>query len=431
MTRNQSAVNTLTILGQVFKPFLRLLLAALPLLAWAAPDAAEFRARREALRRASPGALVYAQGGTEAERGNIRTGFLQDANFYYLSGWMEPGAALLVGPETDVLLLPEPDPARDRYTGAKQHAGSPDIAARTGFARVVSTKELAALVASQPGARLLASPSPAPEALRAAAGGRETGSAVEAIHQLRMIKSPAEIAMVQQAADVSIEAHKAAWRRMGPGLFEYQVAASMGFVYFDAGCEHHAYPPIVASGQNAIVLHYQRNKRRMDAGDLLLMDVGAECGMYAADITRTVPVSGRYTPRQRELYNAVLAAADAAIAAAKPGATLEQLNGIARETLKKAGEARGGKTLDNYLTHFVSHGVGLDVHDPASRTAPLEPGMIVTIEPGVYIPEEAAGIRVEDMILITRDGARNMTAALPRTARAIESFLAARPKARR
>ena len=415
----------------MFRPFLRLLLAGLPLLAWAAPDAAEFRARREALRRANPGALVYVQGGTEGERGNIRTGFLQDSNFYYLSGWMEPGAAVLVSPDTDVLLLPEPDPARDRYTGAKQHAGSPDIAARTGFARVAAAKELAALAAAQPGARLLVSPSPAPEAFRVAAAGRETASAVESIHQLRMVKSPAEIEMVQRSGDVLMEAHKAAWRRMAPGVHEYQVAATMGFVYFDAGCEHHAYPPIVASGKNAIVLHYQRNKRRMDAGELLLMDVGAECGMYAADITRTVPVNGHFTPRQRELYNAVLASADAAIAAAKPGVTFEKLNGIARETLKKAGTSKSGKTLDNYLTHFAGHGVGLDVHDPTGRTAPLEPGMIITIEPGVYIPEEDTGIRVEDMILITPGGARNMTAALPRTAGEIERFLAARPKARR
>jgi Xaa-Pro aminopeptidase len=233
---------------------------------------------------------------------------------------------------------------------------------------------------------------------------------------------------VQHAADVSVKAHKAAWQRIAPGLHEYQVAATMSNVYFEAGCERHAYPPIVASGPKSIILHYNENKRRMDGGELLLMDVGSECSMYAADITRTVPVSGKFTARQREVYTAVLGAADAAIAAAKPGVTFSKLNDIAREHLRQAGSSKSGKTFDNYAIHFLGHGVGLEVHDPLDRQIPLEAGMILTIEPGVYIPEEGIGVRIEDMILITKDGARNMTADLPRDPAAIEKAMAARAK---
>ncbi|MEP7364208.1 MAG: aminopeptidase P family protein [Acidobacteriota bacterium] len=374
-------------------------------------EANDCHARREALRKKYPDSFVVVMGNTEEEKGNLRGGFVQDPNFFYLSGWMEPGAALIIGPKLDVLLLPEANPTRERYTGKKGSATDDGIADRTGFDRVAPMAELNAI-----------------QAELEKAGAHELTAAKEKIEQLRMVKSKAEIARVQHAVDVSVEAHKAAWQRIAPGLHEYQVAATMGNVYFEAGCERHAYPPIVASGPKSIILHYNENKRRMDGGELLLMDVGAECAMYAADISRTVPVSGKFTARQREVYNAVLGAADAAIAAAKPGVTFNRLNDITREHLRQAGSAKGGKTLDNYLTHFLGHGVGLEVHDPLDRQIPLEPGMILTIEPGLYIPEEGIGIRIEDMIVITKDGARNMTADLPREPAAIEKAMAARPK---
>ena len=376
-----------------------------------AGESGDFRARREALRKQNPDALIVLTGATEEEKGNIRSGFVQEPNFYYLSGWMEPGAALVIGPKLDVLLLPEANPTRERYTGKKGSATDPGIAERTGFDRVAPMAELKAIQEEQE-----------------RAGVRELTGAKEKIQQLRMVKSASELERIQHAADVSVEAHKAAWRRIAPGLREYQVAATMSNVYFEAGCERNAYPPIVASGPKSIILHYNENKRRMDGGELLLMDVAGECSMYAADITRTVPVNGKFTARQREIYNAVLAAADAAIAAAKPGVTFAKLNDIARERLRQAGTAKGGKTLDNYLTHFLGHGVGLEVHDPTDRQAPLEAGMVITVEPGVYIPEEGIGVRIEDMIVITQDGARNMTAALPREAAAIEKAMGARAK---
>jgi Xaa-Pro aminopeptidase len=374
-------------------------------------EAGDYRARREQLREANAGTYFVLMGATEEEKGNLRSGFVQEANFYYLSGWTEPGAALVVGPKADILLLPEANPTRERYTGKKGSAADAGIAERTGFARVAAINELKAIK----------------EELEKS-GAAELANAPEKIQKLRMIKSHAELERLQHAADVSVEAHKAAWRRIAPGLREYQVAATMTNVYFEAGCERSAYPPIVASGPKSIILHYNENKRRMDSGELLLMDVAGECAMYAADITRTVPVNGKFSARQREIYNAVLASADAAIAAAKPGVSFSRLNDIARETLRKAGTAKGGKTLDHYLTHFLGHGVGLEVHDPTDREGPLQAGMVITIEPGLYIPEEGIGVRIEDMIVITKEGARNMTAALPREAAAIEKAMAARVK---
>src|SRR5205085_12604381 len=151
---------------------------------------------------------------------------------------------------------------------------------------------------------------------------REIVNAAGAIAKLRMDKSPAELAFIQKATDVSVEAHRAAWKAAAAGMYEYQVAAAMMNVYFSHGCERNAYAPIVGSGPNSTILHYSRNSRRMDRGEVLLMDVGAECAGYVTDITRTVPIGGKFTKRQREIYDIVLGAQNAAIAAIKPGMTL-------------------------------------------------------------------------------------------------------------
>jgi Xaa-Pro aminopeptidase len=211
------------------------------------------------------------------------------------------------------------------------------------------------------------------------------------------------------------------------------VGTAMTAVYFDSGCERNAYAPIVASGPNAVTLHYNRNDRRMDAGELLLMDVGAECAMYAADLTRTIPVSGKFTARQRELYEIVLGAQRAAIAAAKPGMTLaregaKSLFLVAKNYMDASGKSASGKPLGDYFTHGLGHHIGLDVHDPGVPAAPLEAGNVITIEPGIYIPEEGIGIRIEDMILITETGAKVLSAGLPSAPEEIEKILDGRRK---
>lgn len=380
------------------------------------PAADEYPQRRAALAAAlEHGAVVVFAAGEESA-GAGRTGFRQDTNFYYLSGWEEPGAALLIGPQTDILFLPKPETRRETYHGRMLDPADPGAAAATGFRTVLPLARLEGELGRvlENSRRIYTVGEEATVRLRRAFPLREVASAGEALARLRMTKSPAEIASLRRAAEASMEAHRAAWRRAAPGVYEYQVAAALAHSWLEAGCERAAFAPIVASGPNAVVLHYEKNRRRMEAGELLLIDAGAECAAYAADVTRTVPVSGRFSERQRKLYEAVLAAQQAAIAAVKPGARLADLTRAAREHL----DANGG--LGRYLTHRVSHHVGLDVHDPADLDAPLAENMVITVEPGVYIPEENLGIRIEDMVRVTKTGAEILTAALERAPEAIE-----------
>ena len=243
------------------------------------------------------------------------------------------------------------------------------------------------------------------------------------IARLRMHKSPEELALLQRSIVATIDAHRAAWKRAAPGLYEYQVAATMTGLYFNDGCQRSAYEPIVGSGPNSTILHYSRNSRRMDRGELLLMDVGAECSGYAADITRTIPVGARFTDRQREIYEVVLGAQNAVIAAIKPGLAFSELSKIAREHINTHGKDSHGEPLGKYFTHGVSHHVGLDVHDATDFSQPLAEGNVITVEPGIYIPEENIGIRIEDMVLVTKDGAKLLSGALPRDPGEVEKAL--------
>ncbi len=381
----------------------------------------EYRSRREALRNSLKGGMLILVGNTESERGDLRSPFFQEPNFFYLTGWKEPGAILVAAPDRETLFIPRRDPERERWTGRKAAPGDPNIRQVTGFDEVLAGEEFEArlpeLAKSASKIYTLAR-SPAAEKLKALLPLREFADAAGEIARLRMKKSDSELALIRKATEISIKAHRAAWRRLAPGLFEYQLAATAANVYFDAGCERHAYPPIVGSGPNATVLHYNANSRRMDAGELVLMDIGAECAGYAADLTRTVPVGGKFTKRQRELYQIVLGARKAVIAAVKPGMTLARtgpnsLHQIAVDYFNKHGKAGDGEGLGKYFTHGIGHHVGLEVHDAADPARPLEAGMVITVEPGLYIPEEGIGIRIEDMVLVTESGAEVLSAALP------------------
>jgi Xaa-Pro aminopeptidase len=201
----------------------------------------------------------------------------------------------------------------------------------------------------------------------------------------------------------------------------------MSDVFFENGCERYAYSPIVGSGPNSTILHYSANRRRMDQGELLLIDAAAECGYYASDITRTVPINGKFTARQREIYEIVLGAQKAAIAAIKPGARMagetDSITRIARDYINSHGKDLHGEPLGKYFTHGLGHPVGIDVHDPAVN-GPLQAGMVITVEPGIYIPEENIGVRIEDVVLVTEKGARVLSQALPREVDEIEKALA-------
>jgi len=243
-------------------------------------------------------------------------------------------------------------------------------------------------------------------------------------HVLRVEKSPAEIDLIRKATDASVAAHLAAWKRMKPGLHEYEIAATMVDTYSELGCERSAYAPIVGSGPNGVVLHYSANRRRMDSGEVAVIDVGAECSGYTSDVTRTVPVNGKFSARERELYDIVLGAQKAAIAAMKPGVKVrgdsKSLYQIAYDYINTHGKDLHGQPLGKYFNHGLSHFIGLDVHDPGDINVPLEPGMVISIEPGVYIAEESVGIRIEDTVVVTETGADVLSAALPKDADEIE-----------
>lgn len=404
-----------------------LALVSLPVFA---VDVSEYRQRRAKVREllGKEKGLLVLYGASEDERGDLRSRFFQEANFYYLTGWTEPGARLLLTPSDEYLFLPPRNETKERYTGRKLAPGDPNS---TGVANLLSTARFEVtlfqnLDAAEKLFALLNINKSSP--LKRLTGQRPIESAAPLLFPLRQIKSPAELALIQKSADVSVAAHLAAWRRAASGLFEYQISATMTNVYFEAGCERSSYPPIVGSGPNATVLHYNRNDRRMDSGEVLLMDVAGECSMYAADITRTIPVNGKFSARQREIYEVVLGAQRAAIAAVKPGMRLAKetensLHKIAMDYINKHGRSLKGEPLGKYFTHGLGHHVGLDVHDPGLPVAPLEAGNVITIEPGIYIPEEGIGVRIEDMLLVTETGSRLLTGALPSEPEAIEKAL--------
>jgi Xaa-Pro aminopeptidase len=384
----------------------------------------EYKSRRAELRKSLDGVMILF-GADEPE--DLHNAFFQESNFLYLSGWREPGAVMLLTRSEEVLFLPPRNVQQETFTGKKTLPEDGEAPERTGFAKVlpreaIETTYLKILGSSRniytlPGDQRA-------QKLRTLGALHEERNAGPEIARLRVMKSPAEIELIAQATDATVAAHLAAWKRMRPGLFEYEISAAMTNVYFERGCERSAYAPIVASGPDSVVLHYMANHRRVDTGELVLMDVGAECSDYATDVTRTIPANGKFTARQREIYEVVLGAQKAAIAAVRPGARLrgegESLQNIAQNYINGHGKDLHGEPLGKYFTHGLSHFVGLDVHDPGDTGQPLKAGMIITIEPGIYIAEENIGVRIEDTVLVTPDGARILSGGLPRDPGEIE-----------
>ncbi len=394
---------------------LGLIVCALAALAQPGIPKAEYRARRAELRRALPDGVVVLFGRTERGDADLSLATLrQEPNFFYLTGWEEPGAVAMLWPQGEALFLPPHNERAERYAGRRTAAEDPNARAVTGFDEVLPAAGLEAR---------------RKELLEAKAKLYTPDEARLAIGRLRMRKSARELELIQRAIAVTIAAQRAAWKRVRPGVFEYQVAATFTATLLERGC-HDAFPPIAAAGPNGFILHYWRNARRLEAGELLVLDAGAECSAYAADITRTLPVGRKFTARQRELYEIVLGAQQAVLAAIKPGMVPgadrnapNSLYKAAFDYIDSHGKDRAGNSLGKYLVHGVSHHVGLQPHDPGTARQPLEPGMVVTVEPGIYIPEEGIAIRIEDMALVTERGARVLSAALPKQAAQIEKAM--------
>jgi Xaa-Pro aminopeptidase len=413
----------------------------------------EYQGRRAKL-RASLDAPLVLFGYTGHEDISEFAVFFQETYFYYLTGDDEPGGALIVLPDLDknrtgksaagpreILYLPPHDLEQERWEGPKLGPEDPGIAEKTGVESVESFAklhgDLAKLAENYPHLYTLL---PTPEEdgyphlansvafIRAAAPHARLKDATAVLDSMRQVKSTGELALLQKAIDASIDAHFDAMRYLRPGIFEFQVAARMKEIHELAGCEREAYAPIVGAGFNSTVLHYSALQNRIADGDIVVLDVGGEYGGYAADITRTLPANGKFTARQREIYDIVLGAQNAALAAVRPGAVMyggrDSLQQIVIDYLHTHGRDRENRTLERYYIHGVSHDLGLDVHDPGDRDRPLEPGMVITVEPGLYIPEENLGVRIEDDVLVTADGYQLLTARLPRTVDEIEKIMA-------
>src|SRR5262249_34041041 len=248
------------------------------------------------------------------------------------------------------------------------------------------------------------------------------------IEAARVVKSLGEINFLRTAVDLSDDAHVAAMKMIRPGLWEYQVAAKMTEVHAMGGSEAEGYAPIVGSGPNSTALHYDQLSRKIQDGDIVVLDVAAQYAGYSADITRTVPASGKFSPRQREIYDIVLGAQNAVFAVMKPGMTLcpkgdKSLQKIAYDYINSHGKDLHEKSLGQYYIHGLGHNIGLDVHDPGEYCSPLKPGQVVTVEPGIYIPEENLGVRIEDDVLITDTGIRILSEKLPRNPDEIERIM--------
>ncbi|HEV2687074.1 MAG TPA: Xaa-Pro peptidase family protein [Bryobacteraceae bacterium] len=387
----------------------------------------EFRTRRANLRKALDGVVVLSgriEGRDEVYRSD------QEPNFFYLTGWSQPGARLLVTPVQEILFLPHHNQRVENFQGKRAAAEDADARTLTGFDDVLPLEKFEleldkALNANEKVYALAGQP--IADKLKSYLPFRDIADATPLIAKLRMKKSPAEIAAIQHSTDISLEAQRAAWKRLEPGMYEYQSSALLWNTYIANGCEDVAYSPIVGSGPNSTVLHYSANQRRMDRGEVVVMDAAAECDGYASDITRTIPVGGKFNARQREIYQIVLGAQNAAIAAAKPGVRMggptDSLTKIAKDYMDAHGKDLHGQPIGKYFIHGLGHHVGLQVHD-AGLDVPLEAGMVVTIEPGIYIPEEGIGVRIEDVILITENGAKVLSAALVREPNEIEKALA-------
>jgi Xaa-Pro aminopeptidase len=415
---------------------------------------ADYHARREALAAKTNGGAVLLFASMEESGPNAVYGYRPDNNFFYLSGWSEPGAALLLVPAadakgdapkrpyTEILFLPAHNLVQEKWTGPKLGPESPDAASVTGFDHVEVLDQLRTELS-----RLL--PSPAATVFTDVPVSGEPSISTAPLEwltrsnafplrvnfenvrpivaSLRLIKDAGEIERIRKATDASVAAHLAAMHAMKPGITAREISSLMQYEWGKRGCERPSYSPIVGSGFNSTVLHYSEDSGTAQAGDVVVIDAAGEYSMYASDITRTLPANGKFTPRQRDIYNIVLGAQQAAIAAFQSGKSVlkgdgpDSLYKVAKDYINSHGKDQHGEHLGTYFIHGLSHYVGLEVHDAGSYDVPLAPGVVFTIEPGIYIPEEKLGVRIEDTFYVDKDGKLiNLSGALPHTAEDVE-----------
>jgi Xaa-Pro aminopeptidase len=360
-------------------------------------------------------------------------------HFEYLTGVIdEPGAVLLLDPANpvearrEILFLRPLDPEVEKWDGLRMEVCQA-LRDKYGFKTIFRTgnlprflteaaKRSRSLACLHPLAQYNQPITPDLELFGKIAQripGTEIVDGSEEIARLRSVKSRAELAMIQKAIDITHIGFETVMKTTRPGMNEFDVQENLEHAYRANGSRTTGFKTIAGSGINSTVLHYAANDRVIEDGDLICIDSGAVYGPgqagYGADITRTIPANGRFTKRQKEIYNIVLQAEEAAIRAVKPGVTLAQIDKVARAIITKAG-------YGDYFIHAIGHHLGLETHD-ATPEGGLKVGAVVTIEPGIYIPDEAIGVRIEDDVVVTRDGRRNLSSRIPKTAAAIEKIM--------
>ncbi|MBW7997903.1 MAG: aminopeptidase P family protein [Candidatus Glassbacteria bacterium] len=363
--------------------------------------------------------------------------FRQSNNFFYFTGVVQPNLLLLIAPASrspEVLYLPARNLAdgslSEAWTGSKLGPGS-GTEKITGIARAAERGTFNTVFAGLAAGLTTVYYDYLPSEI----GGPRSGAEVllatiteryphlqirplgRLVDSLRMVKDETEIATLQRAVDITGEALVEAIGAVKAGMYEYEVEALIEYGLHRRGSQRPGFPSIVGAGPNTVTLHYNENRRRIESGELLLMDVGAELDYYTADITRTVPVDGKFTARQREVYDIVLRAQQAGIAAVRPGVTLRDIHAAAKKVIEEAG-------FGEYFIHYTSHYLGMNVHDVGSRDEKLRAGMVITVEPGIYLPEESLGVRIEDDVLVTENGSRVLSRNIPSTVDELEGLMA-------
>ncbi|MFZ0789484.1 MAG: aminopeptidase P N-terminal domain-containing protein [Chromatiaceae bacterium] len=432
--------------------------------------AAEYARRRRALAKAiGPDALAILPAARETIRNrDVHYPFRQSSDFAYLTGFPEPDALAVIAPGRKdgafVLVCRPKDPEREQWDGPR--AG---VQAAAGTYRADQAFPLSELDAQIPGliegrarlcyplgddsafdARVIGWVNQVRAKARGGAAAPETFVTLGSVlHEQRLRKSPSEIKVMRRAARISAQGHRRLMCLCRPGCNESDLESEFQYHCATQGARYQAYPPIVGGGVNACVLHYVDNGATLRDGDLVLVDAGCELDGYASDITRTFPVNGRFSAAQRDLYGLVLEAQLAAIATARPGNRWNEPHEAALRVLTKGLKRLGilsgtlGKLIKDeaykpYYMHRTGHWLGMDVHDvgrykQGGEWRALEPGMVLTVEPGLYMPATDAvpepyrliGIRIEDDVLITEDGNEVLSAAAPKHPDAIESLMAA------
>ena len=387
-----------------------------------------FQARRAKVMAALAGctAVISSQG----EVAGVTEDYRQDSDFYWLTGINEPGAHLVFQPKSPfrkiTLFLKPRDPEKERWTGPREPI-SPDLMKQYGVDRVdrgSPENVLAAAGSHHECVAIISPPTMNKEdrndvelAKRAAERlGLKVVYLRSLLADLRSAHTGEELERMRRAIAITLEGHRVVARATVAGVSERDVQTQLEYAFFAAGATGLSYSSIVGSGPNGAVLHWDQNSRILRNGDLVVVDAAAEYGRYASDVTRTYPVSGRFSADQANVYRAVYQAQEDIFRAIKPGVSMADLQHVAEESMRRAGH------LADFI-HGFGHFVGLDVHDAGDYERPIPAGAVFTVEPGIYLPAQRFGVRIEDEVLMTATGYELLTDKLPRKLEDVEAWV--------